>query len=79
MTLLYLLKKARRYYPNLSWYSLLIAGLEELLHQNRLRIPAHCKECGQHLGNYEAGPEWKGSKIQVTGHDCKGQHEYIIC
>ena len=34
MTLLRLLKQARRLYPLLSWYDLLIAGLEELISQN---------------------------------------------
>ena len=34
MTLLYLLHKARKHYPLLGWYDILIAGLEELLDQN---------------------------------------------
>ena len=34
MTLLRLLKAARKLYPTLSWYDILIAGLEELLNQN---------------------------------------------
>ena len=37
MLLLRLLKKARRYYPYLPWYDLLIAALEELIEQNKLR------------------------------------------
>ena len=35
MTLLRLLLQARQHYPTLSWYDLLIAGLEELIAQNR--------------------------------------------
>lgn len=38
MTLIYLLYRLRRFYPTLSWYDLLIAGLEELLHQNSTTI-----------------------------------------
>jgi hypothetical protein len=34
MTLLSLLLQARKHYPLLGWYDLLIAGLEELLNQN---------------------------------------------
>ena len=34
MTLLRLLRQARKLYPLLSWYDLLIAGLEELIDQN---------------------------------------------
>ena len=36
MTLLHLLRQVRRFYPLLSVYDLLIAGLEELLYQNRV-------------------------------------------
>ena len=36
MTLLiFMLKRVRKFYPLLSVYDLLIAGLEELLNQNR--------------------------------------------
>jgi hypothetical protein len=34
MTLLSLLRLARKHYPLLGWYDLLIAGLEELIYQN---------------------------------------------
>ena len=34
MLLVHLLHKARKHYPLLSWYDILIAGLEELLDQN---------------------------------------------
>lgn len=35
MTLILLLLLARQYYPRLSLYDLLIAGLEELIYQNK--------------------------------------------
>jgi len=35
MTLVRLIRQLRQYYPLLSWYDILIAGLEELLDQNR--------------------------------------------
>ena len=38
MTLLYLLYRLRVFYPLLSVYDLLIAGLEELLNQNRIVV-----------------------------------------
>ena len=78
MILLRLLRQVRVFYPLLSVYDLLIAGLEELLNQNKSRIPAYCKECGKHMGNYDVGPDWRGSTILVTGHDCEGQHEFVI-
>jgi len=33
--LIRLIRQARRYYPGLHWWDLIIAGMEELLHRNR--------------------------------------------
>lgn len=35
MILIHLLHKAHIFYPDLSWYDLLIAALEELIYQNK--------------------------------------------
>ena len=46
MTLLRLLKQAASLYPALSWYDLLIAGLEELIAQNLdSRLGWYCPAC----------------------------------